>query len=98
MTDGEYWLVQIERVLQKQFVDRSSPGIGGTTRRNTCFAIALGIDIEAAPRQQHTLCTGQKAGNAVLALMQWNHNRERTNRLQRGEIRRKGTRVVGGVV
>src|SRR5580704_14076168 len=66
MTDCEYRLVEIERVLQQEFVDRGAPGIGGSTRRNTRFAIAFGIDIEAAAGKQHTLGTSQQAGNAVL--------------------------------
>src|SRR5579864_4101800 len=97
VANRKYWLVEVERILEQEFIDRCASPIGRATRWNACFAVALGVDIEAASGKQHTLGARQQASHTVLALMQRNQDGDRANRLKSGEIGGKGTRIVGCV-
>jgi len=84
MADGKDRLVQVKRILQQEFVNRSASRVGRTTGGDARFTIAFGIYIEAASGKQHTLDAGQQPGDAILALMQGNHDGHGSNRLKRG--------------
>ena len=50
VADGEDWFVQIESILEDQFVNRRTRGIVFSTLRNARLSVPLGVDIEAAAR------------------------------------------------
>ena len=64
VADGEDWLAKIEGVLQEQFIGCSANGIVGSAPWSSRFAIARGIDVVAAARQQNTVDAGEELGNA----------------------------------
>src|SRR4029077_12868502 len=91
---SENRLEKIERVLEQQLVHRRTARIRRPTLRNSFFPISLWIDVEAAPWKQHTLNSLEQPGHAILALVQRNHYRRGSGRLQRRQILRQSALVI----
>jgi hypothetical protein len=86
VTYGEDWLVEIERVLQQEFIDRRTARIDLAAFWNWIFAISSWVNIVSAAREQDSLDPEQQLGDAVPALMEWNYYRSRPSGMERGKI------------
>jgi len=77
VADRQDRLVEVECILQQQFIDCGSAGIGGAAGRDPLFAVVLRIHIKTAPRKKNALGSGEEARNPILALMErdddWSH-------------------------
>ena len=76
MADGENRFVQIESILQEQFIRCRSAGISRAAFRNPAFTITFRVDVIFAAWQKHALRSGENAGDPILVLMQRNDHRD----------------------
>lgn len=97
VTDGENGLVEVEGVLEQEFVDGGTRSVGGAACGNRLLAIAQGIDVEPAAGKQNALGIGEEFGDAVRTLVKGNDDRCCADRVEGGEIGRKGALVVVGI-
>ena len=75
VTDSQDRLVQIEGILEQQFVHGGAGRVRLAALWNRIFAISLWVNIESAARQQDSLHPRQQPCYAVLTFVKWNNNR-----------------------
>jgi hypothetical protein len=94
VADGKDGLVEIERVLEQEFVDGGAGRIGGAAGGDGFFTVTFGVDIEAASGQKHTLRSSEQAGNALGGFVEGNDDGVGTGRLEGSKILRERAPVV----
>jgi hypothetical protein len=82
--DAQNWLVEVEGVLQEQFVYGGAAWVRLTALGNWIFAISLWVNVVTAAGQQYAMHPRKQLGHAILALMERNHNRRCTGGVKRG--------------
>ena len=89
--------MEIKGVLEQEFVDGGAGSVGRPAGGDGFFAVALGVDVEAAAGKKDALNTGEKAGDALGGFVERNNHRVGASRLERGDVLREGALVVLGV-
>ena len=84
VADGEDRLVQVEGVLQQQFVDGGAGGVGGAAGGDGFFTEALRVNVVEAAGEQHALRGREQARDAILPLVQRDQNGHGPGGVQRG--------------
>ena len=98
LADGEDGLVEVEGVLEEEFVDggagivgRGGVGAGG-------FAVFLGVDVGGGAGQEDALDGGEDFGDALRGFMEGNDDGCGAGGDERVKVLGQGALVVGGGV
>jgi hypothetical protein len=75
VADGQYGFVQVESILQEQFIHGCAGRVRLSALGDWIFAISLWVNIIPAARQQDSLHTGKQPCDTILMFMEGNNDR-----------------------
>jgi len=94
VADAEDGFVQVEGVLEEEFVDGGTGGIVGAAFGDRSLTVTLRIDVVPAAGQQNTLDGGEQSGDAVGPLMEGHDDGGGSGGVKGGQIGRERALVV----
>jgi hypothetical protein len=92
---GEDGFVEVEGVLEEQFVDGGAQGVGGFAEGIGGFAVFLGIDVGGRAGEQDAMAGGEDFGDALRGFVKRDGDGRSTGGVQGVEVLREGSKVVG---
>jgi hypothetical protein len=98
LADGEDGFVEVEGVLNEEFVDGGAGRVGVLAGGDGRFAVGLRVDVGGRAGEKDALAGGEDLGDALRRFMEWDGDGCGSGGVQGVEVLGEGALIIGGRV